>query len=179
MASTGVDESVVSVDCLHSNLRKPDLKVLDASRHGTCLMSRGIRSKNITMFRVLGHEKVWVLDGGLPRWRAPGDAILKASAASEAIEKIYQGHSVSPVTFKTKFQPHLVWTLEQLKKRFEQEGKTILYQIEEPPLDKPVMASCGTGVTACILALGLHRLGETEVPVYDGMGNRTRLTHGR
>ncbi|KAG5410348.1 hypothetical protein IGI04_006667 [Brassica rapa subsp. trilocularis] len=158
---------------------------------------------------------VWVLDGGLPRWRAPGDAILKASAASEAIEKIYQGHSVSPVTFKTKFQPHLVWTLEQslvreyeavisleanvslflrclillllthsyqqktLKKRFEQEGKTILYQIEEPPLDKPVMASCGTGVTACILALGLHRLGETEVPVYDGMGNRTRLTHGR
>ena len=49
------------------------------------------------MFRVLGHEKVWVPDGGLPRWRAPGDAILKASAASEAIEKIYQGHSVSQV----------------------------------------------------------------------------------
>ncbi|CAN7041725.1 unnamed protein product [Brassica rapa subsp. trilocularis] len=72
----------------------------------------------LSMFRVLGHEKVWVLDGGLPRWRAPGDAILKASAASEAIEKIYQGHSVSPVTFKTKFQPHLVWTLEQVDLRF-------------------------------------------------------------
>jgi len=56
------------------------------------------------MFRVFGHEKVWVLDGGLPRWRASGydvessasgDAILKASAASEAIEKIYQGQTVS------------------------------------------------------------------------------------
>jgi len=40
-----------------------------------------------------------VLDGGLPRWRASGydvessassDAIVKASAASEAIEKVYQ-----------------------------------------------------------------------------------------
>lgn len=56
------------------------------------------------MFRVFGHTKVWVLDGGLPRWRASGydvessasgDAILKASAASEAIEKIYQGQTVS------------------------------------------------------------------------------------
>lgn len=55
------------------------------------------------MFRVLGHERVWVLDGGLPRWRvlgldvessASGDAILKASAASEAIEKVYKGYRV-------------------------------------------------------------------------------------
>lgn len=56
------------------------------------------------MFRVFGHDRVWVLDGGLPRWRASGydvessassDAILKASAASEAIEKVYQGQTVS------------------------------------------------------------------------------------
>ncbi|CAI9787838.1 unnamed protein product [Fraxinus pennsylvanica] len=180
------------------------------------------------MFRVFGHDRIWVLDGGLPRWRASGfdvessassDAIFKASAASEAIEKVYQGQHVGPVTFETRFQPHLVWTLEQvkenveektyqhvdarskarfdgaapeprkgirsghvpgsrcipfaqmldgsqtllpadeLKKRFEQEGIT---------LDKPVITSCGTGVTACILALGLHRLGKTDVPVYDG-----------
>ncbi|XP_044324930.1 thiosulfate sulfurtransferase isoform X2 [Triticum aestivum] len=54
------------------------------------------------MFRAYGHDKVWVLDGGLPQWRASGygvessassDAILKASAASEAIEKVYQGQS--------------------------------------------------------------------------------------
>lgn len=58
------------------------------------------------MFRVFGHDKVWVLDGGLPRWRASGydvessasgDAILKASAASEAIERIYQGQMASHV----------------------------------------------------------------------------------
>lgn len=55
------------------------------------------------MFRVLGHEKIWVLDGGLPRWRAlefdvvssaSSDAILKSSAASEAVEKVYKGHRV-------------------------------------------------------------------------------------
>lgn len=53
---------------------------------------------------MFGHDRVWVLDGGLPRWRASGydvessasgDAILKASAASEAIEKVYQGQAVS------------------------------------------------------------------------------------
>ncbi|KAK3010141.1 hypothetical protein RJ639_011798 [Escallonia herrerae] len=180
------------------------------------------------MFRIFGHDRIWVLDGGLPRWRASGfdvessassDAILKASAASEAIEKVYQGQTVAPITFQTKFQPHLVWTLEQvsknvgekthqhidarskprfdgvapeprkgirsghvpgskcvpfpqildgsqtllsadeLKKRFEHEGIS---------LDSPVVTSCGTGVTACILALGLHRLGKNDVPVYDG-----------
>lgn len=55
------------------------------------------------MFRASGHDKVWVLDGGLPRWHAsgydvestaPGDAILKSSAATEAIEKVYQGQMV-------------------------------------------------------------------------------------
>ncbi|KAF5477327.1 hypothetical protein F2P56_003977 [Juglans regia] len=180
------------------------------------------------MFRVFGHDRVWVLDGGLPRWRASGydvessassDAILKASAASEAIEKVYQGQVVGPTTFQTKFQPHLVWTLEQvrknseerthqhidarskarfdgaaveprkgirsghvpgskcipfaqlldasqsllpadeLKRRFDQEGIS---------LESPVVTSCGTGVTACILALGLHRLGKPDVAVYDG-----------
>ncbi|PSS05562.1 Thiosulfate/3-mercaptopyruvate sulfurtransferase, partial [Actinidia chinensis var. chinensis] len=80
------------------------------------------------MFRVFGHDRVWVLDGGLPRWRASGydvessasgDAILKASAASEAIEKVYHGQAVGPITFQTKFQPHLVWTLEQVNKNIE------------------------------------------------------------
>ncbi|XP_038690542.1 thiosulfate/3-mercaptopyruvate sulfurtransferase 1, mitochondrial-like isoform X2 [Tripterygium wilfordii] len=179
------------------------------------------------MFRVFGHDRVWVLDGGLPRWRASGydvessassDAILKASAAGEAIEKAYKGQT-GPITFQTKFQPHLVWTLEEvkrnikerthqhidarskarfdgaaleprkgirsghvpgskcipfpqlldasqtllppdeLKKRFDQEGIS---------LESPVVTSCGTGVTACILALGLHRLGKPDVAVYDG-----------
>jgi len=33
---------------------------------------------------------------------------------------------------------------------------------------RPVTTSCGSGVTACILALGLARLGRWDVAVYDG-----------
>ncbi|KAG8653170.1 hypothetical protein MANES_06G175700v8 [Manihot esculenta] len=180
------------------------------------------------MFRVFGHDKVWVLDGGLPRWRASGydvessasgDSILKASAASEAIEKVYQGQAVGPITFQTKFQPQLVWTLEQVKQNIEDKShqhidarskarfdgavpeprkgirsghvpgskcipfphlldasQTLLpadelkkrFDQEGISLDRPVVTSCGTGVTACILALGLHRLGKQDVAVYDG-----------
>ncbi|XP_019455759.1 PREDICTED: thiosulfate/3-mercaptopyruvate sulfurtransferase 1, mitochondrial-like isoform X2 [Lupinus angustifolius] len=181
------------------------------------------------MFRVFGHNRVWVLDGGLPRWRASGydvessassDAILKASAATEAIEKTYQGLSVGPITFQTKFQPHLVWTLNQVKRNIEEkrhqhidarskprfdgaapeprkgirsghvpgskcipfgqlldgDSHTLLpedelkkrFDQEGISLESPVVTSCGTGVTACILALGLHRLGKSDVAVYDG-----------
>jgi thiosulfate/3-mercaptopyruvate sulfurtransferase len=33
---------------------------------------------------------------------------------------------------------------------------------------RPVVTTCGSGVTAAVLALGLHRLGQHEVAVYDG-----------
>ncbi|XP_022149286.1 thiosulfate/3-mercaptopyruvate sulfurtransferase 1, mitochondrial-like [Momordica charantia] len=287
--SLSTDDPVVSADWLHSNLKEPDLKVLDASWYmpdeqrnpiqeyqvahipgalffdidgvsdrttklphmlpseeafAAVVSALGIANEDGVvvydgkglfsaarvwwMFRVFGHDRVWVLDGGLPRWRtlgydvessASGDAILKATAASEAIERVYQGQAVGPITFQTKFQPHLVWNLEkvkenisertyqhvdarskarfdgavpeprkgirsghvpgskcipfaqmldssqsllpadQLKKRFDEEGIS---------LESPVVTSCGTGVTACILALGLHRLGKHDVAVYDG-----------
>ncbi|XP_075075929.1 thiosulfate/3-mercaptopyruvate sulfurtransferase 2 isoform X1 [Nicotiana tabacum] len=283
------NESVVSVDWLHANLRDPDLKVLDASWYlpdeqrnplqeyqvahipgalffdvdgisdrttnlphmlpseeafAAAVSALGIKNKDGVVvydgkgifsaarvwwtFRAFGHDKVWVLDGGLPRWRASeydvessasGDAILKASAASEAIEKVYRGQMVGPNTFEIKFQPHLVWNLDQVKRNIEDktyqhidarskarfdgvapeprrgirsghvpgskcipfpqmlDGSQTLLSHEELKkkfdqegisLDKPVGTSCGTGVTACILALGLHRLGKTDVPVYDG-----------
>eukprot|EP00268_Persea_americana_P028402 TRINITY_DN2756_c0_g1_i1.p1 TRINITY_DN2756_c0_g1~~TRINITY_DN2756_c0_g1_i1.p1 ORF type:complete len:376 (+),score=73.58 TRINITY_DN2756_c0_g1_i1:524-1651(+) len=180
------------------------------------------------MFRVFGHDKVWVLDGGLPQWRASGydvessasgDSILKASAASEAIEKVYKGQSVGSTTFHAKMRSHLIWTLEQVKQNLEDKtyqhidarskarfdgvapeprkgirsghvpgskcipfvqmldsSQTLLpadqlkkrLEQEDITLDRPIVTSCGTGVTACILALGLHRLGKTDVPVYDG-----------
>ncbi|KAG5117790.1 hypothetical protein AAZX31_15G243000 [Glycine max] len=180
------------------------------------------------MFRVFGHDRVWVLDGGLPRWRASGydvessassDAILKASAATEAIEKVYKGQTVGPLTFQTKFQPHLVWNIDQVKKNIEDKthqhidarskprfdgtvqeprkgirsghvpgskcipfaqlldsSQTLLpadelkkrFEQEGISLESPAVTSCGTGVTACILALGLHRLRKSDVAVYDG-----------
>ena len=34
--------------------------------------------------------------------------------------------------------------------------------------DRPIVASCGSGVTACALAFGLHLIGWPEAAVYDG-----------
>lgn len=46
-------------------------------------------------------------------------------------------------------------------------------------LERPLVASCGSGITACVLALALHRIGRSDVPVYDGSwsewGARTDL----
>ncbi len=50
-------------------------------------------------------------------------------------------------------------TAEEIRARFEAAGID---------LDRPVMTSCGSGVTACVLALGLHLLGKEDVAVYDG-----------
>jgi thiosulfate/3-mercaptopyruvate sulfurtransferase len=35
-------------------------------------------------------------------------------------------------------------------------------------LDTPVTLTCGSGLTACILALSLHLLGKDDWKVYDG-----------
>lgn len=35
-------------------------------------------------------------------------------------------------------------------------------------MKKPVITTCGSGVTACVLALGLHLVGHRQVAVYDG-----------
>jgi thiosulfate/3-mercaptopyruvate sulfurtransferase len=48
---------------------------------------------------------------------------------------------------------------EELRRRFASAGVDI---------DKPIIAMCGSGVTACILALSLHRLGQHDWKVYDG-----------
>ncbi len=48
---------------------------------------------------------------------------------------------------------------EQIKDRFLKAGVA---------LDRPIVACCGSGVTACVLAAGLHLLGRTDVPIYDG-----------
>ena len=38
----------------------------------------------------------------------------------------------------------------------------------EVDLAKPLVTSCGSGMTACVLAFALHRIGKTDVALYDG-----------
>ena len=49
--------------------------------------------------------------------------------------------------------------IDQLRAKFEKAGIT---------KDKAIVASCGSGVTACALAFGLYLTGRDDVAVYDG-----------
>lgn len=44
----------------------------------------------------------------------------------------------------------------------------VLFQDAGIDLAKPVVTTCGSGISACILALGLHLIGHRQVAVYDG-----------
>jgi thiosulfate/3-mercaptopyruvate sulfurtransferase len=157
-------------------------------------------------FRAMGHGRVAVLDGGLPRWRAEGRAVERGAPAPR------------PARFAARRRPALVRTLDQmrgnLRARREQvldarsRGRFAGTEAEPRPglrgghipgslslpydtlyapdgtllppgelrrrfeaagvdLARPVATTCGSGVTASVLALGLHLLG-TPAAVYDG-----------
>ena len=161
------------------------------------------------LFRLFGHDRVAVLDGGLPAWLAGGHPTESGAPQPPA-----------PRAFTARFRPQLLRRLDDIRanidSRAEQvvdaraagrfEGtapepwangrgghipgsrnlpfsdlidpasKTLL-----PPatiaerakaasidLSRPVVASCGSGVTACVVALGLALAGKEDVAVYDG-----------
>ena len=63
------------------------------------------------MFRAFGHEKVWVLDGGLPAWKAAGFPVVSHGTqlncgedATAAVQKVYAGEEVISFTFPTSLQ---------------------------------------------------------------------------
>jgi thiosulfate/3-mercaptopyruvate sulfurtransferase len=45
-------------------------------------------------------------------------------------------------------------------------------------LDRPIVASCGSGVTACALAFALYLIGHSEAAVYDGSWSEWGLPDG-
>jgi thiosulfate/3-mercaptopyruvate sulfurtransferase len=62
--------------------------------------------------------------------------------------------------YESLYQPDATFVgIEELLRRFRQSGVD---------LDRPIVTTCGSGVTACVLALGLHLLGRPDVAVYDG-----------
>ncbi len=54
------------------------------------------------------------------------------------------------------------------KTMFSTDGLTRKLDAVGIDLEKPIVASCGSGVTAGVVALGLYLLGVENVPVYDG-----------
>ncbi|MCK9606503.1 MAG: 3-mercaptopyruvate sulfurtransferase [Methylomonas sp.] len=160
------------------------------------------------MFRVFGHDKVNVLDGGLTRW-----ATLSYPLTAEA-------KSPASKPFNVVFQPRLYVDLQQLLAIHRQGCAQILdarsedsfngrRPLPDPALHPghipgsvnlpyqnlfneedhrlkpneslqqllsaakvdctlPMVASCGSGVSAALLILALYQLGIHNVPLYDG-----------
>jgi|GEM_PF-10879 len=158
------------------------------------------------MFRHFGHEKVAVLDGGLPQWKRDGyqtehgpvypegdtyiarenkDILADIDMVREAVatggSQLADARGRGRFTGEeTEFRPGLrsghmpgarnipYGTLigadglflppDEIRKRFEDAGIDI---------DRPVITTCGSGVTAAVLSFGLALLGR-ESRLYDG-----------
>jgi thiosulfate/3-mercaptopyruvate sulfurtransferase len=158
-------------------------------------------------FRVFGHDRVAVLDGGFPRWRAEGRPVASGEAAPRPRrftarlrrrlvrdlasvrsniktrrEQVLDARSLGRFT-GTEPEPraglragHIPGSLNLPYEQLYQADGTLLdpdalrRQFEAAGLDlgKPIVTSCGSGVTASVLALGLAALGRADVAVYDG-----------
>lgn len=160
------------------------------------------------MFRVFGHQRVAVLDGGIRKWRSegrpvesgtsgrprgsftarrePGDAVRdlaqvrQAAAAGEA--QIVDMRSAGRFA-ATEPEPrpglrggHIPGSLNLPYDELVREDGTVLppaslrRRIAAAGIDprRPIIATCGSGVSACTLIHALHLLGHDGATLYDG-----------
>ncbi len=158
-------------------------------------------------FRVFGSDKVRVLDGGLPKWKAEGRPLETGPAKSRAAQ-----------TFTPKFDRAMVASIDDVQKvlldktaqvvdaraadRFRgeapepraglrgghmpgsfnvpfgqvlQDGRlaspdkiAAAFKSAGVDVDRPLVTSCGSGVTAAILTFALDALGKKPGALYDG-----------
>jgi len=158
------------------------------------------------LFRTMGHDEVFVLDGGLPKWIAedrPIDDLLIPPrerhfsarydaglyrSTEEVAKAVASGVQVidarSPPRFRgeePETKPgvrggHIPGTYNLYWADLLAADKTVLpaHVLRERfagagiDITKPIITTCGSGVTACILSLALARLGHWRAPVYDG-----------
>lgn len=65
-------------------------------------------------------------------------------------------------------QPFLALYEPETKTLKSAEALTALFDAAGVDRGNPIVTSCGSGVTACNLALGLYLIGKTDVAIYDG-----------
>ena len=151
-------------------------------------------------FRAFGHDRVSVLDGGLPKWRAEGRPVetgYAAAARPELVrarddmlaniesraEQVLDARSAGRFA-ATEPEPragmrgghipgslNLPYTelLDPASRTFrDRDALRAAFEAAGLDLGKPVATTCGSGITAAVLALGLYELGRGDAAVYDG-----------
>lgn len=156
--------------------------------------------------RMLGHENVYVLDGGLPAWRAANapletgvqqfpaqhyccEQYADLCVSAEALQNILNGNEAkvldargAPRFAGAEPEPrpgvrsgHMDGALNvPYKAVLDEKAERLLAKdalkerFKNINVNQPIVTSCGSGVTACILALALYELGKQDVKIYDG-----------
>jgi thiosulfate/3-mercaptopyruvate sulfurtransferase len=116
--------------------------------------------------RALVRDKQALLDNLSSRREQVVDARAAgrfAGTAEETRPGLRRGHIPDsrnlPYDRLTDPQTHRLRSAEELAGLFRDAGVT---------LDRPIVTSCGSGVTACALAFALHLIGHPGAAVYDG-----------
>jgi thiosulfate/3-mercaptopyruvate sulfurtransferase len=160
------------------------------------------------MFRYFGHDRVSVLDGGLPAWLAQNLPVKTGNEKPKKSGKFYGKVRRDLLREITDMEQNVETKSAQvvdLRSRERYEGtmaepwpgsgrghipgsvnlpyKTLLRPngsmkgVEELQIkvkdmrlkmDKPIVASCGSGISACVAALAFYTMGKEDVAVYDG-----------
>ena len=157
------------------------------------------------MFRAMGHEKIAVLDGGLPAWMEEGYEVepkqtpsfpegnYKANFKPEMVKDVEfisynledptatvidarsekRFYGLSPEPRQGLRGGHIPGSvnipyesvLDKGKFRSKNDLKEIFKQFGE---EKPLIFSCGSGITACIVLLACELVQQNPKSVYDG-----------
>ncbi len=191
--------------------RKAGLLGIGNDTHVVAYDTRGLYSAARVwwMFRMFRHDRVSVLDGGLPAWRASGGAVESGEAVRAAVDyrmlpsprdlvrdwravrdaladgsaqvvdarngERFAGRETDPYP-GVRSGGHMPGALSLPWERLLSDGvrlpdaATARARFEAAGVDweRPVIATCGSGVTACILALALDEAGKRDWAVYDG-----------
>lgn len=154
------------------------------------------------MLRSMGHKNVYVLDGGLPAWRAAGQELIgdyspavragdfaadyqsgAIVSAGQVLAAINQG---APTIWDARPTGRFTGTMPEprpgLRSGHMPGAVSLPFSVVQNqgqllPVDslkallgqsRPIICSCGSGVTACVLALAAVAAGFGQVAVYDG-----------
>ncbi|KXZ50229.1 hypothetical protein GPECTOR_17g867 [Gonium pectorale] len=172
-------------------------------------------------FKVFGHDKVAVLQGGLPAWKARGLPLESEPPSDADMFAASRACAAPPPTtaYRAKLDSSKVRTIDDMLANISSQAEQVMdarspgrFVGTEPepraglrgghipgarslpfpvlleagaykpadqleaafraagldPSGKPIVGSCGSGLTACILALGLYQVNGRLAAIYDG-----------